>query len=727
MTRARLIAVAAALAAGCDSFDPSFEDPRCGPGGECPDGLACIDGTCRASEPEICGDGVMVGSEACDDGNLDDGDGCNATCTVASCFVPSTHATVAAGLADAACPTLFVYSGTYTENVTISRDVTVLAVGAEPVLLDGGGAGTVVTVELPATATLRGFTIRNGRAESGGGIVNQGALTLDAMTVADNAAVAEHPAGGGILNAGTLTLAASVVTRNRLSSTAMAGIVAPTMFGAGIRSTGGAVRLERESRVEANEIASVGLPGASGAGGGIAALNTEVHVTGASAVRANVLDIDGHPGSAFASGAGLLLSGGRLTLEAGSAIEDNTATARGVSLSMFELGASATGGGLTATSTQIVLDTAFLRNNQAVALSERSASARAGGGTIRDGSLAVTGTAITGNTARAEGLGATSESASASVGGLILDGLGALFSDSQLSSNVVAAGTESASSVGSASVGALSTTTFGTSRTVTFLRCTFDGNTVTSSDGPASTGALSASLGTGSGVVLDVNFVQSTISNNVVTGVSSAQVGAAMGSAGTGDTTVNLNLVNSTVSGNRAEAPAGTATTGAILGQTSTGSAKVNVNLASATITANRVTGATAQYGGLNLVRGISSSVTAATLKNSIVAGNTAPVDPDCRSSGAPVTSGGYNLVGNAGSCTLTGTLTGNRSGAAGLAPLAANGGPTRTHALQGGSQAINTANPAGCTDLAGAALATDQRSLPRASGGRCDIGAFEL
>lgn len=35
-------------------------------------------------EPAVCGDGVVEGDEACDDGNLVDGDGCSAACTVES-------------------------------------------------------------------------------------------------------------------------------------------------------------------------------------------------------------------------------------------------------------------------------------------------------------------------------------------------------------------------------------------------------------------------------------------------------------------------------------------------------------------------------------------------------------------------------------------------------------------------------------------------------------------
>src|SRR5262249_25256450 len=54
------------------------------------------------------------------------------------------------------------------------------------------------------------------------------------------------------------------------------------------------------------------------------------------------------------------------------------------------------------------------------------------------------------------------------------------------------------------------------------------------------------------------------------------------------------------------------------------------------------------------------------------------------------------------------------------LAPLADNGGPTRTHALLPGSPAINAG-----FNFAGSA--TDQRGALRTAGGGTDIGAFEV
>ncbi len=61
------------------------------------------------------------------------------------------------------------------------------------------------------------------------------------------------------------------------------------------------------------------------------------------------------------------------------------------------------------------------------------------------------------------------------------------------------------------------------------------------------------------------------------------------------------------------------------------------------------------------------------------------------------------------------------------LGSLANNGGPTQTHALLAGSDAIDAGNPATPGSGGDACLATDQRGVARPQGATCDIGAFEL
>jgi hypothetical protein len=71
------------------------------------------------------------------------------------------------------------------------------------------------------------------------------------------------------------------------------------------------------------------------------------------------------------------------------------------------------------------------------------------------------------------------------------------------------------------------------------------------------------------------------------------------------------------------------------------------------------------------------------------------------------------------------------------LGPLADNGGPTMTHALEAGSVAIDVILEDDCVDAEGELLAADQRGEPRfvglpfgpfePVGDGCDVGAFEV
>lgn len=114
------------------------------------------------------------------------------------------------------------------------------------------------------------------------------------------------------------------------------------------------------------------------------------------------------------------------------------------------------------------------------------------------------------------------------------------------------------------------------------------------------------------------------------------------------------------------------------------------------------------------------AGVPVVTLENTIIAaGITAS---NC--GGLAMTSGGGNLDEN-GTCALADPTDLSNVNPM-LAPLASNGGPTQTHALLGGSPAIDAARAAVCP-------AVDQRGVARPLDGNddgasdCDIGAFEF
>ena len=108
--------------------------------------------------------------------------------------------------------------------------------------------------------------------------------------------------------------------------------------------------------------------------------------------------------------------------------------------------------------------------------------------------------------------------------------------------------------------------------------------------------------------------------------------------------------------------------------------------------------------------------------KNTLIADNTASYASDyC----GTLTSYGYNLIEDITGCSITGDLTGNIIGVdPKLGPLQDNSGPTFTHALLNGSPAIDAGS---CYDIDGNLVTTDQRGVIRPQGAACDIGAFEV
>ena len=144
------------------------------------------------------------------------------------------------------------------------------------------------------------------------------------------------------------------------------------------------------------------------------------------------------------------------------------------------------------------------------------------------------------------------------------------------------------------------------------------------------------------------------------------------------------------------------------------------------------IVGNSASYGG-GLYANSGSNIT---LRNSLIAGNNgATTGPDCDGS-ASYLSYGYNLIGDTTDCNFTASAGDqfyvNDVVDAMVADLADNGGPTKTIALYEGSPALESGDPAGCTDADGNQLVMDQRGETRPDDydgdgvARCDIGAFE-
>jgi hypothetical protein len=111
------------------------------------------------------------------------------------------------------------------------------------------------------------------------------------------------------------------------------------------------------------------------------------------------------------------------------------------------------------------------------------------------------------------------------------------------------------------------------------------------------------------------------------------------------------------------------------------------------------------------------SAVPSLSLINTIIHGNHWYACEQHAAGTVHLTSGGHNLVQDASCSPVASDQV--VSGAAGIGPLANNGGPTLTHALLPGSPAIDAADPA-------ASPATDQRGVSRPQGAGPDPGAYE-
>ncbi len=155
------------------------------------------------------------------------------------------------------------------------------------------------------------------------------------------------------------------------------------------------------------------------------------------------------------------------------------------------------------------------------------------------------------------------------------------------------------------------------------------------------------------------------------------------------------------------------------------------LNLNNVTITANT---ADSDTNGSGDGGGIFNTDGAVSIQNSIIAGNVdsgpTPNHPDCSGT---FLSFGYNLIGSNAGCggftngtnaDIVGTVASPINAL--LAPLAYNGGATRTRALLAGSPALNSASPFPPGSGGLACAATDQRGVMRPQAGTCDMGAYE-
>ena len=122
--------------------------------------------------------------------------------------------------------------GKYVENVTVNQNVTIQGGPTTGSTVDGNQTGSVFTVNDTITATLSMLTITNGNAgdaagNQGGGIQNNGTLTVVQSTINGNTATTGESTGlgGGIFNhfSAALTVINSTISGNSATAGGIGG------------------------------------------------------------------------------------------------------------------------------------------------------------------------------------------------------------------------------------------------------------------------------------------------------------------------------------------------------------------------------------------------------------------------------------------------------------------------------------------------------------------------
>src|SRR5690606_22699050 len=102
-------------------------------------------------------------------------------------------------------------TGTYTENLTVDKELIFIGAGDGATFLDGGEADRVFT--MTAAVSLSDLTLQHGRTLDGGGAISTTfPLTLTSMAVMSNTAV--DAKGGGIFAAGPVVIISTTFTAN---------------------------------------------------------------------------------------------------------------------------------------------------------------------------------------------------------------------------------------------------------------------------------------------------------------------------------------------------------------------------------------------------------------------------------------------------------------------------------------------------------------------------------
>ena len=193
-----------------------------------------------------------------------------------SCNPIAGSSTIQAAINNGACTTISVGTGTFTENLTVGRDVTIRGAGSSTII-DGDGNGRVLTIDGNHTVTLENLRFTNGdatgdatAARNGGGIYATNGAILHATNIYVDNNIASTSAstgfGGGIgINASTAYITDTTVMDNYGSR--RSGVLNGSGRGGGLYINNNATLTLKSSNITTNT-AAYRAPSSGGAIGG---------------------------------------------------------------------------------------------------------------------------------------------------------------------------------------------------------------------------------------------------------------------------------------------------------------------------------------------------------------------------------------------------------------------------------------------------------------------------
>lgn len=602
---------------------------------------------------------------------------------------------------DVACLAISVPAGTWNERLIVGRALELFGVSPAETLLDAGGLGRAIDVTTSGELLLRAMGVTGGNATTGAGLRVSGPTTLRNVRVFENAGAGPEIRGAGIaIENVSLTLGSG--TQIDANSLEAVGTGATLLAGgAGIHAQGKAAIITIEGPVAVHDNAIVlrqdTVPGLADGGGIYLGSGAQLVGGGPLTIRENraeVAPVSESPIVSQVRGGGLFCENSSANI-AGLDLSSNLAISATKNVPFAE----AYGGGLAAYNCDVTLRQATVTDNEARAQAEDSlANAHGGGLYVGSSTFALEDSSVSENRVSITLSGTIPVQGTCRGGGLYGAGANLRISDSTFAGNSVLgiAGIGSPECHG----GAIALNSAATQSTIaTIERSTIGPNNrvTATSTGPGLTdargGALAVANFAGNQQTL-VSLENSTISGNSVdaTGVSTASLGGGISiNRGHEDSIVELRAVQCTITDNEAFTP--------------TGSGGIDAFTAGA-----------AGFEGL------------LQLQNTLLVGNRGVgAAPNCRAVGSLAVVSGRVYVEDHQFIECAAIVSGGAElivdDNAGLLPLADNGGPTQTHALEVASTALNSVPGGTCTDLSDAPLLIDQRSLPRSS---CDVGALE-